>query len=105
MSDAGGQPDIVPVNFLADGDTIIIRTTDGHKLSLLEQNPLVAFEVDQVALGLAWSVVLHGSARVLTEPADLEAVRKAAFWTWPERKTDRFIRIDPHQVAGRQFAR
>lgn len=103
--DDGGRPDIFPVNFLADDRRILIRTAAGRKLALLEGNRHVAFEVDQVVLDLAWSVVVRGTAEEITEPGELEAARNAALWTWPARETDRFIRIHPESVVGKSFSR
>lgn len=103
--DDGGRPDIFPVNFLADDRRILIRTAAGRKLGLLEGNRHVAFEVDQVALNLVWSVVVRGTAEEITDPDEYDAVRGSALWTWPARETDRFIRIHPESVVGRSFRR
>lgn len=102
---ADNQPEIFPVNFLADDRTILIRTAEGRKLEMLTENPLVAFEVDQVALGLIWSVVVKGIGRRLASEEEIEDARRRPLWSWPIRVTDEFIRIEPIEVSGRRFAR
>src|SRR6516165_11352239 len=44
----GALPVILPVNFLLDGDRILIRTGKGTKLEAATRDAVVAFEVDDV---------------------------------------------------------
>jgi uncharacterized protein len=58
--------DIEPLHFALDGDWIYLRTQAGTKLSMLERQPWVAFEVDEVHGLFEWaSVVIHGSIHQL----------------------------------------
>ncbi len=61
------QPEIFPVNHLVDHGTVMFRTALGTKLNAADGHR-VAFEVDGVdqESGEAWSVVLKGRARSLT---------------------------------------
>jgi len=100
----GGQPDIFPVNFLANESGILIRTEEGTKLERLDANQLVAFEADDVTPERAWSVVVKGSASRLDDTA-VAAARRAPLWTWAPEPKDVFIRIRPTEITGRVFNR
>lgn len=99
-----GQPDIFPLNFLADGSTLLLRTEEGTKLHRIDANPLVAFEVDDTTPDHAWSVVVKGSASRMDEAA-VTAARRAPLWTWAPEAKDVFIRIRPSEITGRMFTR
>jgi uncharacterized protein len=62
--------DIEPLHYVADGEWIYLRTGRGTKVAMLEHQPWVALEVDEVRGLFEWqSVVVHGSVQVL-DPAD-----------------------------------
>ena len=98
------QPEIYPVNFLADDGSILIRTEEGTKLASIDANPLVAFEVDDSNPDRAWSVAVTGSARRLGA-AELAQAQDKPLWTWTPEAKDVFIRIDVAGVSGRLFER
>ena len=62
---SGALPTILPVNFLLDGDRVLIRTGRGSKLDAATRNAVVAFEADDVDAfaRVGWSVVVTGVAR------------------------------------------
>ncbi len=99
-----GQPEIYPVNFLANESGILIRTEEGTKVERIAANPLVAFEVDDATAQRAWSVVVKGAARRMDE-SELAIARRAPLWTWAPEPKDVFIRIHPTEVTGRLFTR
>jgi nitroimidazol reductase NimA-like FMN-containing flavoprotein (pyridoxamine 5'-phosphate oxidase superfamily) len=62
--------DIEPLHYVADGEWIYLRTARGTKVSMLERQPWVALEVDEIRDIFDWeSVVVHGSVQVL-DPSD-----------------------------------
>ena len=98
------RPDIFPVNFTVDGDTIVFRTAEGTKFGSLFVDDHVAFEADgfDAAASEAWSVVIKGRAeeiRMFDQPDD------SAFWLfpWSDSPKSRFVRITPERVSGRRF--
>lgn len=99
-----GQPEIYPVNFLADGSGILIRTEEGTKLQRIDANPRVAFEVDDATSERAWSVVVKGTAARMDDAA-VAAAHHTPLWTWAPEPKDVFIRIRPTEVSGRLFNR
>ena len=58
--------DIAPINYVADGEWIFGRTSNGTKLSMLLHNPWCAFEADEVHGLFEWtSVVVKGTFSLL----------------------------------------
>lgn len=65
--------DIEPIHYVLDGEWIYVRTSRGSKLAILQKNPWVAFEVDEVQEMFSWrSVVVHGRVELVS--ADLSGV-------------------------------
>jgi nitroimidazol reductase NimA-like FMN-containing flavoprotein (pyridoxamine 5'-phosphate oxidase superfamily) len=97
-------PAIRPVNYALQGNHIVLRTqADGLAARLDGQ--VVAFEIDEVDADTqtGWSVVVTGTARVLTDPSDLvrlDAVPTSS-WAGPDRSTA--VCITPGQVTGRRI--
>jgi len=98
-----GEPDIFPVNYVTSGQKIYLRTAPGNKLAQLTINSRVLFETDGILSDEAWSVVLRGSARVLTTSAELEAVEALELKTWVPTLKDFYVEILPTSVSGRHF--
>src|SRR3954466_510058 len=76
---SGGQPHVIPVNYVVDGDTIVFRSADGTKLRAALEGS-VAFEVDHFdrpGRG-GWSVVVHGRGEEITAAAPPAEVARAS---------------------------
>jgi uncharacterized protein len=99
------QPEIFPVNFVCDGETILFRTAPGSKLRELTQNRAVAFEVDAEIEGGVWSVVVKGHAVDLNADPILSAEALATLPPWIPTQPFVFIRIAPSTIRGRLFER
>jgi nitroimidazol reductase NimA-like FMN-containing flavoprotein (pyridoxamine 5'-phosphate oxidase superfamily) len=93
-----GAPDIFPVNYRLDGHSILLATNMGHKLLASRDRP-VAFEVDHAdpVGGIAWSVVIHGSAK---EVPPEERVEGPVSWAGSK---DYLLRVTAGGVSGRCF--
>lgn len=98
-----GQPDIVPVNFVVQRKTILIRTAEGTKLAAAMINQRVAFEADDHDVRKGWSVVVKGYARMLTGSDEIADAERAQVLPWTATPKRRFIRIVPTQITGRIF--
>lgn len=104
----GDRPDIFPVNFLARRDALLVRTGIGTKTARIAVNPHVAFEVDHWTADHAWSVVVHGQARLLDEEDDAAAIAgllRAPLWAWAPEAKHSFLRITASEITGRRFTR
>ena len=98
-----GEPDIFPVNYLSSGRKVYLRTAPGNKLAQLTINSRILFETDGVLSDEAWSVVLRGTARVLTNSSELAAVEELGLKSWVPTLKDFFVEIVPTSVSGRHF--
>jgi nitroimidazol reductase NimA-like FMN-containing flavoprotein (pyridoxamine 5'-phosphate oxidase superfamily) len=101
-----GHPDVFPVNFTVDNQTLVFRTGSGTKQQAIEADAVVAVEADAVSaeFGLAWSVVVKGRAAETTPTAPaMDEVRRALF-PWQGIGQDHLFRVVPHSVTGRRFS-
>lgn len=98
-----GEPDIFPVNYVTSNRKIYLRTAPGNKLAQLTINSTVLFETDGILSEEAWSVVLRGKARVISNSAELEAVEQLGLKTWVPTLKDFYVEIEPTSVSGRHF--
>lgn len=98
------HPDIFPINFVVDHDTVVFRTAEGSKLAAAVISPNVAFEADgyEPDSGEAWSVVVKGRAQ---EIKGFDFVEDTAFplFPWHAGPKHRFVRIVPEDISGRRF--
>lgn len=98
-----GEPDIFPVNYLTSDRKIYLRTAPGNKLAQLTINSRVLFETDGILSDEAWSVVLRGTARVLSNSDELAAAEELGLKTWVPTLKDFYVEIVPTSVSGRHF--
>ena len=95
-----GVPDIAPVNYVLDGDDVVVRSGPGPKLQAAERGDVVAFEVDDLDEGArtGWSVVVVGRARRVPVPADGTGPEP-----WSAGPRRHLVRITPTRVTGRRL--
>jgi hypothetical protein len=98
------HPDIFPVNYAVDDETLVFRTAEGTKLSALFVDSAVAFEVDgyDAETGTAWSVVIKGHA-VEVPMQDLLDDLAFPLFSWTPTSKPRFVRVVPDEITGRRF--
>lgn len=96
-----GEVHIAPVNHAVDGRRILFRTAGGSKLLGVTMLKVVAFEVDEVADGVATSVIAHGAAARL-HGAEADRVEQLPH---PVVPTDTYevVAIDVTEISGRRF--
>jgi transcriptional regulator with XRE-family HTH domain len=103
--DESRGPIAIPVNYKMDGDTVVFRTgsQDGILDGVHQQH--VSFDVDHLddALAEGWSVLLSGTAVVITEPADLAHVKTLGIEPWAGGERNTYVRITPTQLTGRRI--
>jgi nitroimidazol reductase NimA-like FMN-containing flavoprotein (pyridoxamine 5'-phosphate oxidase superfamily) len=99
------EPDIFPVNFVADRGGVVFRTAEGTKLAASVLGRAVAFEIDGYDAddGEAWSVVIKGHAVEIEEMYALFDAEELPLFPWHAGSKHRFVRIVPHEVTGRRF--
>lgn len=101
----GGEIDIFPVNFLAEPQSILIRTAPGTKLLELVIAQQVAFEIDGYSDEEAWSVVLKGTAHRLERQSEIDEADRLPLTPWIPTLKYEYVRIGANSVSGRRFRR
>jgi nitroimidazol reductase NimA-like FMN-containing flavoprotein (pyridoxamine 5'-phosphate oxidase superfamily) len=101
-----GWPAILPVNYLYDGSSIVIRTAQGGKL---DEGPstMVAFEIDGAdRFGYwGWSVLVQGPLFDITSSADAlsDNLRKLPVRPWVPGAHDHWLKLSVIRMSGRAF--
>jgi len=97
------HPEIFPVNFIADGRSVVFRTAEGSKLFTLTINAGVAFEVDGWDGTGGWSVILRGRAAEVRESAEIARLEKLPLRPWVPTVKAHWVRVTVDEITGRQF--
>ena len=100
-----GLPLILPVNYLADEESIVFCTEPGTKLSALGGGAPVVFEVDdsRPLFHAGWSVVVKGTAREISDEEELDELRRGPLHSWATRSSEHWVRISMDEVTGRRI--
>ncbi|MEV8250372.1 pyridoxamine 5'-phosphate oxidase family protein [Microbacterium sp. NPDC076768] len=105
ITHVGERIDVFPVNYVVDGEGILLRTAPGTKLFELTVNSDVLFEVDDHTDTDAWSVIVRGHAIALESDADVQRADAAGLRPWIPTLKRVYVRIAPASVSGRAFHR
>ena len=102
-------PLVFPVNYVLDGDAVVIRTGTGTKLYGATRS-LVSFEVDDLDRGrrAGWSVVITGVAQEITDvdrPDLVDRLRRVAIEPWAPGDKPALVRLAAATVTGRRITR
>jgi nitroimidazol reductase NimA-like FMN-containing flavoprotein (pyridoxamine 5'-phosphate oxidase superfamily) len=100
-----GRAIVLPVNYLVESDAVVFRTGRGTKLSHLRGGTPVAFEVDGSApfYESGWSVLVHGIAREVVDPAEVARLRHGPLRSWAKPASEHWIRISVDEISGRRI--
>ncbi len=80
------QPYIVPIYFVAEGDSLFCFATVGQKIEWMRANPRVCIQADEIRSRDEWkSVVVTGRYEELPDDAEHEQVRKHAISLFSRR--------------------
>jgi transcriptional regulator with XRE-family HTH domain len=98
-------PVAVPVNFAMLGADVVFRTDDRTAAAGAIGQPKVSFDVDHVddALSEGWSVLVSGTASILTEPGDLHAAAGLGIEPWAGGDRATYIRLAAEEITGRRI--
>ena len=98
-------PFVTPVNFIVDGGDVVIRM--GRRSTLATHTPghIVVFEVDEIDVvdRSGWSVVVTGRAELIEDADEVARLDAWNLQTWQPTTGDRYLRLRPEIVSGRQF--
>jgi nitroimidazol reductase NimA-like FMN-containing flavoprotein (pyridoxamine 5'-phosphate oxidase superfamily) len=99
-------PAVLPVNYTLDGDgAILLRTSAASELVRAIDGAVVAFEADDVdaARHSGWSVVVTGTATVVTDPDEQRRLARTGPVSWVPAPQEVFVRIEPELVTGHEL--
>jgi len=99
-------PVVLPVNYTVFDGSILIRSTDGAKLTSAWRGSVVAFEIDgyDPVAHTGWSVLVQGTARVLNAPTELAEAHQQALLPWAHPDEGSFVAISCDIVSGRRIS-
>jgi nitroimidazol reductase NimA-like FMN-containing flavoprotein (pyridoxamine 5'-phosphate oxidase superfamily) len=99
----GRGPVAIPVNYRMDGPDVVFRTGRGAAIAeTIKQGP-VSFDVDHLdeTLGEGWSVLVTGTARVISASAELDRAAALGVEPWAGGERPVYVRLRVRQVTGR----
>lgn len=99
----GGILEIFPVNFATQNRSVLFRTAEGTKLFTTVMNDQVLFEADDHVADEGWSVIIRGTAKMLSTAEEIQHADRAQLMPWLPTEKLRYVRITPSQVSGRRF--
>jgi nitroimidazol reductase NimA-like FMN-containing flavoprotein (pyridoxamine 5'-phosphate oxidase superfamily) len=99
---AGDPPVVRPVNFVVDGDRIVIRTGPGAVWESASERRLAAFEIDGARNvdHRGWSVIATGRLSPVAADDQTLALPLRA---WAPRGRDRFVAMEIDELSGRRL--
>ncbi len=100
-----GKPDIFPINYVVDNESVVFRSGPGTKLAASALLHDVAFEIDGYEAGdrTAWSVVVKGRAHQIERMEDVYEAEDLPLFPWVANPKPDIVRITPSLVTGRRF--
>jgi transcriptional regulator with XRE-family HTH domain len=101
----GRGPVAIPVNYRMDGDDVVFRTGGQTSITGGVSQQQVSFDVDHIddTLSEGWSVLLSGTARIITDPAELEHATALGIEPWAGGDREVYVRMSASQITGRRI--
>jgi nitroimidazol reductase NimA-like FMN-containing flavoprotein (pyridoxamine 5'-phosphate oxidase superfamily) len=112
------RPYVVPIHFAYAGPEILFFTTEGMKTEIIDANPTVCLQVEDIRAREDWeSVMITGTAHRLTSEDEIESAMKlikkinprlSPAWSirwmddWIRSNVEVVYRISPDTVSGRK---
>ena len=91
------------MNFAVQKHSLLFRTAEGTKLFTTVMNDQVLFEVDDHTATGGWSVVVRGTAHVLSTAEEIREAEHAKLLPWLPTVKLRFVRVTPSEISARRF--
>lgn len=114
------QPYVVPIHFGYDGEFVYIFTTPGKKSEIIDVNPNVCLQVEEILDKDNWqSVMVVGQAKLVTDDSERQkamqlilavnptltpalSIRWMDSWVQEIRDIETIYRIKPTNITGRR---
>lgn len=103
---SGALPTVLPVNFVVDGERILVRTGPGAKLDAALRDAVVAFEVDDfdAVSHEGWSVVVTGVATLVAQGDAAGHLGPTPLPRWAPSGDGNLVSISTELVTGRRMS-
>ena len=100
-----GWPLVLPVNYVAVGTLVYIRTAPGSKLLAAAQMQQVTFQVDEVdeVSEEGWSVLAFGRLSLVSDETEIADIRRRPLRPWARGEREHLLRMDVSVVSGRRL--
>lgn len=103
----GDRIDVLPVNHTVVGRHVAWLSGTGTKLGVAAAEETIALEADDIeeASKTGWSVVVHGTARIVTDPDLKQRLFDAEKtpWSAPDQRTI-WIQVADPVISGRRVS-
>jgi transcriptional regulator with XRE-family HTH domain len=98
-------PVAVPVNYKMDGNDVVFRTASESVTTEGARHQNVSFDVDHLdeVLGEGWSVLVSGTAGMVTDPKELARLEELGIESWAGGDRETYVKLVPAQVTGRRI--
>ena len=96
-------PEIFPINYVVDADTLVFRSAEGSKLLAATIGGKAAFEVDRWDAASGISVVAHGTLRELDDPDEIAYAAALPLRPWVGTIKAHFLCLTVTEITGRTF--
>jgi nitroimidazol reductase NimA-like FMN-containing flavoprotein (pyridoxamine 5'-phosphate oxidase superfamily) len=98
-------PAIAPMNFVLDGDEVVVHIGAGSTLAAAIRDAVVAFQVDDFDSDTTtgWSVTITGRARLVDGGEEATRLSRLPLRPWVPTKNGEFIRIPARHVGGHRL--
>ena len=99
-------PLILPVNYLLDRGTVVLRSDPGLKVDVANDHAPAAFEIDGVdhTRRLGWSVLVRGRLTQVTDPEERERLGSLELAPYVGGDKSHLLRLDSWSITGRRIA-
>jgi len=100
-----GRIAIFPVNYLVDGDRVIVQVRHDSVLGSSTDGTFVAIEIDH-ADSLShegWSVLVQGRCTHVSDPVELQVLERLPLLSWGGPDRDLYLWIAMESVSGRHI--
>jgi len=103
----GALPAIMPVHFTVRDGEVVFASLPDVKLRSAERGDILVLQVDHydTETDEGWSVNAVGPARVVHDPAEVDALHARAFTPWAREQDVVYVAIRPAVLRGRRLSR
>jgi len=100
-----GGVGIFPVNYVLDGDSVVVRVRPDGVLDEATRGTLVAIEIDHADTMYheGWSVLVQGRCTHVSDPGERDSLGHLPLLPWGGSDRDLYLRVAMERVSGRHI--